>query len=141
MRLNGVWRISVIGILLGAVALCLSGCLDANRAVVAAYDAASDQFRFLTILQHIHSSQDGPGPISGGSAAGDYDWLKTLHANRDHLIIPPFYFEIFRMTAFVRFSNSEYATINMGGDGNLTVRQATIPLNDIVIKPGTLFRP
>jgi hypothetical protein len=127
-----------MGLLAGCLAACLWGCLQGDKIVSAAYDPATDQFRFLTILRNIHSTDQMNDARTGQPVVND-QWLMAVYANRDHLIIPPVYIDIFGMAAFVRKSNSEYVRINLGDKGKLNVEKTKIDLDRIQIKPGKFF--
>ena len=132
-----VLRIGVVGVLLVGAAMLVSGCLDAARSVVAVYDAGRDEYRFLAVAEHIHSSE------SGDKAAADYSWLRAIYANRDYLILTPLFSEIpgGSPESYLRVSKSQYSIVQLGGaSGKLAVEQTRIPLDQIVIEPGEFFR-
>jgi hypothetical protein len=138
MRKTTAIRIGAIVVFLAGAAMLISGCLDAARSVVAVYDAGRDEYRFLAVAEHIHSSQSGDG------AAADFAWLRALYANRDHLILSPLFAEMAggSSEAYLRVSKSQYSAVQLGGaSGRLSVEQTRIPLDQIVIEPGEFFRP
>ncbi|MGD0462657.1 MAG: hypothetical protein ABSB74_09220 [Tepidisphaeraceae bacterium] len=124
-------------ICLTLVALYIPGCLTADKSVSAAYDAQHDRFRFLIVFQNIATQAD--------KSAADFAWLRSLYANRDHLILSPigspWPWEGFGEGAYLRISNSLYAGVDLSAaaTSGLTREIATIPLDDIQVLPGRFF--
>jgi hypothetical protein len=115
------------------VATLLSGCLDADSALFARYDAVKDQFEILAIYQHIHGDSDD-----------DLKVLQALWTNRDHMIIGPdvalgHIAKILGTNGILRMTPDTYASVDMGKATMTSPQKSEMPLDQIQIQPGKLF--
>jgi hypothetical protein len=111
-----------------ALATFAGGCLAFQEAAWLTYDSKADEFRYLLVLEHIHSTND---PVS------DMDWLKTINANRDHLILTS------RFWNYLKISNHEFAEISLSNfqavPHQVDAETSEFSLDDIRIVPGRFF--
>jgi len=123
---------------LGLLAVLLPGCLVSIKTVSAAYDAPSDQFRFLSVYQQIRG--DKPE-----NQAADEKWLTALYANRANLILlphgSPSFFQDLGETAILRLADLKYAEVplSQAPQKGLESQAALVALDDITVLPGRFF--
>ncbi len=148
MKLNSRIRTGIIAGIVAALALTIAGCLQADKRIGMQYDKASDQFTFLVLFNHISSDKLA---TDGGDPDGDSDYLKTLYANRDHLILLPELMQPMEDSqlplapftsddfGWLRLSASQFARVSLGAPAGTQPAQSTLGLGTIQIKPGKLF--
>ncbi|MGA3067730.1 MAG: hypothetical protein ABSF29_12880 [Tepidisphaeraceae bacterium] len=122
--------------LLACLALVMfPGCLVGMKTVAALYEPQADQFRFLSVFQHIGSDKPENEPA-------DQKWLTALYENRQNLVIAPDpMFEDWGLWAALRLPDNRWSDIQLTQlpPEGLKSRDDEIPLRDIQIKPGHFF--
>lgn len=114
--------------LIACACFLLSGCLKGKVSTFVRYDADTDTFHQLTVYTNIASTD-----------ADELDHLASLWRNRNHLFPAPV--GILGQPALLRLSGSEYRTIVLEEppSSDNEIQRATIPLDQIEIRPGCLF--
>jgi hypothetical protein len=117
------------------LALTLTTCISGEERDYVTYDAATDEFQMLMVLQDLRVKD-----------ADDMGYLAALYANRDHLIAPSIpgganIFSLFSFS-FIRLSDKQVAALNIWSSrpSEIEAIDTTIPLNTIRIRPGAFFR-
>jgi hypothetical protein len=134
--------VAAVACVLGSV--LLSGCFEADKTILARYDAASDEFSVLVVYQRIRSvEKDGKVETDA-----DLAHLAALYANRDHLIFfpygTPFPLEGLGESAILRVDGKTAYGVSLGiaakpGDDPQQPEATPIPLDGVKITPGALF--
>lgn len=131
------------------VMLCGCGPLDAERSSYLTYDKARDEFGHLRIYRHIQAANGESRDLrEGPTYKGEYSpekaraHLAALWKLRDRCVLTPFP-EFMRMMELhgVVFSPRTFASIDLNKappDSSLA-EETTLPLDQIVIRPGELF--
>src|SRR5438477_4617596 len=128
MNMKRWLRGGTIAAVLVFTGLWLGGCLECHESILGRYDADKDQFVFLNIYQRI-----------GGEKPADFDYLEKLWKNRDHLITPPIPIILGNKTSYLRMSNTQFVTVNLGDVKELQVQESPVPLNEVQVQPGRFF--
>ncbi len=155
MRRFSAWVASIVrcrwamaAVLAGILLQLLVGCLDGRKSVAIRYDAARDEFAFLTIYHDIRvSSQTYSGTAETQNADPtpadtqmELQRLAALYRNRDHLMIGPFALDLLSgETQFLRVSDTQAARIDLSQTGDMQTMDVPFHLNDVRILPGELF--
>ena len=118
------------------VPILFQGCVTALKTVSAIYDSKADEFRFLTVYQHIMSDKPEDEPA-------DQKWLTALYENRQHLIIVPedATFDAWGESAVMRLGQDRWVDVPLSQvppDG-LKSYPDEIPAAGITVLPGKFF--
>lgn len=141
---RGLFRSCMLTVACVLASVLLSGCLEADKTILARYDAASDEFGVLVVYQRIRSVEK-EGKLETDA---DLAHLAALYANRDHLIFfpygTPFPLEGLGESAVLRVDGKSAYGINLGiprkpGDDPQQPEASPMPLDGVKITPGSLF--
>jgi hypothetical protein len=129
----------------------LSGCLDAEKTVLIAYDAATDTFTYLVVYQQLREYHQSTRPLSGSQSpatnrapttrpddGGEAD-LRAIASNQANLLTSPAPMWLLFDFGWLKQPNGQGAPCNIL---NLTNEAGSTPPMDITsvrIIPGSFF--